>query len=275
MRHPVLRWLFCAGAVAAVAAWAYVQIGTASAGHVSGTTRTAQTAPSAPTTQSAATVQIATATAYVPPTGNLRLRDHGPAVMSVQKRLNQLGYYAGPPNGYYGADLEEAVWAFKEVQGLPMNARAPHDNSVITRAFRRALINPRPPLAAYPRGGPDRIEVNQNIQVLVLYRNDKPRLILHVSTGGGCLAGQGCGWLTPDGKYTALSFVKGYVYAPLGPMENPVFFIGTVFAIHGGEPVPWYPDSHGCVRIYNDVVRWFHTRLRIGATRIYIFGTAP
>jgi lipoprotein-anchoring transpeptidase ErfK/SrfK len=263
MRQSAQRWLCSAGAAAAVGASACVPIGLAIAGHVSGAARSAPNA------------KLALATTYVPPTGNLQLGDHGPAVTSVQKRLNQLGYFAGPANGRYGVDLEQAVWAFKEVQGLPMNARAARHNSVITRAFRQALINPRPPFAKYRKGGAGRIEVNQGIQVLVLYRRNKPHLILHVSTGPGCLRGQGCGWLTPDGRYTALSFTKGYIYAPLGPMENPVFFIGSVFAIHGGEPVPWYPDSHGCVRIGDDVVNWFHTKVRIGATRIYIFGTAP
>ncbi len=262
MRHSAQRSLCCAGAVAVVGASACLPIGLAIAGHVS---RAAHSAPNA---------EIALATAYVPPPENLKLGDHGPAVRSVQKRLNQLGYYAGPANGQYGTDLEQAVWAFKEVQGLPMNARAAHHNSVITRSFRQALINPRPPVAKYPKGGAGRIEVNQTIQVLVLYRHNKPHLILHVSTGPDCLPGQGCGWITPDGRYTALSYTKGFIYAPLGPMENPVFFIGRVFAIHGGEPVPWYPDSHGCVRIGNDVVSWFHTRIRIGVTHIYIFGTA-
>jgi lipoprotein-anchoring transpeptidase ErfK/SrfK len=260
--HLAKRWLFCAGAVAAVGGSACLQLGLASAGRVS---RAALPAPDA---------AVGLLTAYVPPKVNLKLGDHGPAVRSVQKRLNQLGYYAGPANGTYGTDLEQAVWAFKEVQGLPMNAHAANDNSVITRSFRHALISPRPPFAKYRQGGAGRIEVNQSIQVLVLYRHNKPHLILHVSTGPGCLPGRGCGWITPDGRYTVLSYTKGYIYAPLGPMENAVFFIGSVFAIHGGEPLPWYPDSHGCIRIGDDVVRWFHAKVRIGATRIYIFGTA-
>ena len=38
---------------------------------------------------------------------------------------------------------------------------------------------------------------------------------------------------------------------PLGLMYNPVFFIGTAYAIHGenDSSVPFYADSHGCVRI--------------------------
>jgi lipoprotein-anchoring transpeptidase ErfK/SrfK len=145
----------------------------------------------------------------------------------------------------------------------------------MTRDFRRALINPRLPYSKHPTGGPGRIEINQNIQVLVLYRHNQPHLILHVSTGANCLPGQGCGWITPDGRYKALSYWPGDIRVPLGHMENPVFFIGRAYAIHGGDLVPWYPDSHGCVRIYNDVVNWFHKQVRIGVTHIYVFGTAP
>jgi hypothetical protein len=213
---------------------------------------------------------------YVPPRHDLYYGNKGAAVKSVQRRLAQLHYYPGPVDGKYGADLEQAVWAFKEVQGLPMNQWS---NSVITYAFRRALVHPKRPRVLIKHGPASRIEINQNIEVLVLYRHNKPRLILHVSTGGNCLAGQGCGWITPDGNYTALSFDPGWVHVPLGEMYNPVFFIGTAYAIHGDIPVPWYPDSHGCVRIWMDAATWFHRDVTVNpdghGTRVYIRGTAP
>ena len=213
---------------------------------------------------------------YVPPRHDLYYGNKGAAVKSVQRRLNQLHYYAGPDDGVYGADLEEAVWAFKEVQGLPMNA---HSNSVITYAFRRALAHPKRPWVLIKHGPATRIEINQNIEVLVLYRHHRPQLILHVSTGGNCLIDQGCGWITPDGNYTALSFDPGWVHVPLGEMYNPVFFIGTAYAIHGDIPVPWFPDSHGCVRIWMDAAAWFHRDVTVNpdghGTHVYIRGTAP
>jgi peptidoglycan hydrolase-like protein with peptidoglycan-binding domain len=265
MRHSVRRWLVCSGAAAAVGASACLQAGPASAVQV------APAGHQAPAAQSAATGT------YVPPTMNLNFGDHGPAVRSVQKRLNQLGYYAGAADGQYGNNLEEAVWAFKEVQGLPMTG----GNPVITRAFRRALVNPRAPRALVPNGGPGRIEINQSIQVLVLYRNNKPHLILHVSTGGRytypCPGDPTatCGpAITPDGNYKARWYYSGTLTVPLGYMQNPVFFIGSAYAIHGGDAVPWYPASHGCVRIYDDVVNWFHKLVVLGKTHIYVRGTA-
>ncbi len=214
--------------------------------------------------------------AYVPPSHDLFYGDKGPAVRSVQLRLTQLHYYPGPIDGVYGEDTEQAVWAFKEVQGLPMNA---YSNSVITYGFRRALVHPKNPYVLIKHGPADRIEINQTREILVLYRDNRPRVILHVSTGGNCLIDQGCGWITPDGNYTALYYDPGWVTVPLGEMYNPVFFIGTAYAIHGDIPVPWYPDSHGCVRIWMDAAAWFHDDVNVnpdgGGTPIYIRGTAP
>jgi hypothetical protein len=225
----------------------------------------------------AAPVARTASTSYVPPRHDLFYGNKGAAVRSVQRRLAALHYYPGPVDGKYGADLEQAVWAFKEVQGLPMTA---YSNSVITYAFRRALVHPKRPRALIKHGPASRIEINQNIEVLVLYRRSRPQLILHVSTGGNCLIDQGCGWITPDGNYTALSFDPGWVHVPLGEMYNPVFFIGTAYAIHGDIPVPWYPDSHGCVRIWMDAAAWFHRDVRTvnpdgHGTAVYIRGTAP
>jgi peptidoglycan hydrolase-like protein with peptidoglycan-binding domain len=270
MRESVRRWLYGAGAVAAVGASVYGQLGTASAAKVG------------PADHQATTVRAAATAAYVPPRQNFDFGAHGAAVRSVQRRLNQLHYYAGRADGQYGQNTAEAVWAFKEAQGLPMNAAT---NTLVTRAFRRALIHPGAPKVLVPKGGANRIEINQNDELLVLYRHHKVALILHVSSGGGytypCPGNPSttCGpAITPDGNYSALSFAPGWVKVPLGAMYNPVFFIGRAYAIHGDDPAPWYPASHGCVRIWMDAANWFYKDVSIGGahpTRIYIRGTAP
>ena len=268
MRQSVRRWLFCTGAVAAVGVSACAQIGTASAAKIATAAHEVTAAPAAHQVKAAAA-------AYVPPKRSFNFGAHGAAVRSVQRRLNQLHYYAGKVDGKYGQDTAEAVWAFKEAQGLPMNAAT---NTLVTYKFRHDLIHPRLPKVLVRKGGGNRIEINQNHELLVLYRNNKVRLILHVSTGGNCLIDQGCGWTTPDGNYRALSYSPGWVHVPLGEMYNPVFFIGEAYAIHGDIPVPWYPDSHGCVRIWMDAAAWFHKDVTVGgrhATRVYVRGTAP
>jgi lipoprotein-anchoring transpeptidase ErfK/SrfK len=53
---------------------------------------------------------------------------------------------------------------------------------------------------------------------------------------------------------------------------GPVFFIGRLYAIHGewDSSVPWYPDSHGCVRIPYDTATFFHKLFPVPGTPIYI-----
>ena len=57
--------------------------------------------------------------AYTPGTRTLRPGMSGRDVRRLQERLAQLAYYPGASDGRYGADTEEAVWAFEEVQNMP------------------------------------------------------------------------------------------------------------------------------------------------------------
>ena len=214
-----------------------------------------------------------------PATGTLRPGMQGAAVRSLQQRLAQLHYYPGQVNGRFGTDTLEAVWAFKEVQGLQTAAGADD----VDPAMQRALARPRLPRVLVPGGGRLRIEVNLALEVLVLYVRGQVQLISHISAGGGyhyrCPGGGTCGpALTPDGNYRAHLFVAGWLRVPLGRMYNPVFFIGTNFAIHGDVPIPLKPASHGCVRVPVDMASTLFQQIRIShdrGTPIYIRGHAP
>jgi lipoprotein-anchoring transpeptidase ErfK/SrfK len=190
----------------------------------------------------------------------------GQAVRLLQRRLAALKYYPGRVNGRFGTDTLEAVWAFQETQGL-------HPRNAVTAVMQRALASPRPPKVLVRHGGRLRIEVNLKDQVLVLYRHNRPELISHVSSAGGYYfcSPNGCGdGVTPTGNFTTLSFIPGWVTVPLGRIYNPVFFIGTLYAIHGDTHVPLRPASHGCVRIPLDVARFFHTLVPTPGTPVYI-----
>ena len=192
----------------------------------------------------------------------------GRAVRLLQRRLAALRYYPGRVDGRFGSDTLEAVWAFQETQGLP-----PRD--AVTPAMQRALASPRPPRVLVPHGGRLRVEVSLKDQVLVLYRRNHVALVSHVSTGGGYYfcSPDGCGKaITPTGDFTTLSFMPGRVTVPLGDMYNPVFFIGTTFAIHGDTDVPLRPASHGCVRIPMDIAGFFHTLVPTPGTPVYVRG---
>jgi peptidoglycan hydrolase-like protein with peptidoglycan-binding domain len=250
---------------------------TASGGLVlgqSGAANAAQVHPAAP-----AALSHAAAPAGGPAAGLLRPGTHGAAIRKMQLRLAQLHYFPGPVNGVFDADTLEAVWAFKEVQGIQTVAGA--DDVGIT--MQRALARPRLPKVLVKDGGPWRVEVNLASEVLVLYHASKVELISHISAGGGyyypCPGGGTCGpAITPDGDYRAHSFVPGWLTVPLGEMYNPVFFIGEAYAIHGETLVPLQPVSHGCVRVPMDIGAFFHGLIRISqahGTPIYIVGHAP
>jgi hypothetical protein len=190
----------------------------------------------------------------------------GAAVKALQRRLAALKYYPGSINGQFGTDTLEAVWAFEEVQGLPA-----HD--YVTSAMQRALAHPQAPRVLVPHGGANRVEISLSREVLVLYHHNQVELISHVSTGGYyyyCSNG-GCGYaVTPTGNYRTVVFMPGWVTVPLGEMYNPVFFIGTAFAIHGDTDVPLAPVSHGCVRIPMDIAAFFHKLVHIPGEPVYI-----
>jgi len=226
-------------------------------------------APAAVPARTLAAVQV-TATsspAYVPPKRTLEYGMHGSDVKALQQRLAQLKYYPGPTDGQFGPDTLEAVWAFQEVQGLSVDGLVgPHTA--------HALVSPRAPQSHDPRGGALRVEVNLGLRVLLLYRNNQLSLVSHVSTGGGyyfCSDGT-CGYaITPTGHFTTTVYMPGWVTVPLGEMYNPVFFIGTAYAIHGDTYVPVNPVSHGCVRIPMDIAAFFHTLVKVPGTPVYIY----
>jgi len=202
-------------------------------------------------------------------TSVLQLGMKGSAVKALQRRLAALKYYPGSIDGQFGTNTLEAVWAFQEVQGLP-------GRDYVSSAMQRALANPRAPKVLDRRAGANRIEVNLASEVLVLYRDNNIQLISHVSSGGGyyfCSPGGGCGYaITPTGDYKTVVYMPGWVQVPLGEMYNPVFFIGTAFAIHGDTEVPLAPVSHGCVRIPMDVAAFFHTLVHIPGEPVIVRG---
>ncbi len=266
--RQVRRWLLSVGAVTAVGASALAQGGVAAAG-------TATAARGAVTADypHAALTSARQAAAWTPVTRTLKPGMRGADVKKVQRRLRALGYYPGKPDGEFGPNTLEAVWAFKEVQGLS-TSKNPNN---IGHTMEHRLADPRAPKPISSHTPNNRIDVSLKHQYLVLYRHGKVRLISHISSGGGyyfCDPPPNqhvCGYaITPHGNYTALSFAPGQVKVPLGEMYNPVFFIGREFAIHGDGYVPLQPVSHGCVRIPNDIAYFFHTLFKIPGTKIFI-----
>ena len=125
---------------------------------------------------------------------------------------------------------------------------------MVDAATKRALVHPKTYKSpSYAGKRATRVEVSQALEVLVLFKNNKISLISHVSSGGGYFYNCGsCGCsqaVTPNGTYNTTVYMPGWVTVPLGAMYNPVFFISTVFAIHGDTYVPAGP---GLARLHPD-----------------------
>jgi peptidoglycan hydrolase-like protein with peptidoglycan-binding domain len=212
---------------------------------------------------------------YTAPARTLQYGDKGADVTALQHRLIALHYWPGTVNGVFDFDTQEAVYAFQGINGLTVDG-------VVGPKTGQALVNPRT-YKAHDPGVATRVEVDikSDVEVLVFYKDNKISLISHVSSGGGyyfCNPDGSCSYaITPTGTYTANIFMSGWVTVPLGAMYNPVFFIGTDYAIHGETSVPATPASHGCVRIPDDIANWFYKDLDVrnidggSGTPIYIY----
>ena len=253
------RWPALAGAAAAAATAITLAAGTAAI---------AAAAPARPAPHSAQPAAAARAAAsYTPPGRTLAPGTRGADVKALQERLAALKYYPGAADGDFGASTQAALWAFQEINGVKATG-------VVDTATKARLVHPKAYKSPSYRGKrATRIEVDQHLEVLVLFDDNKVKLISHVSSGGGYYYGAGARAVTPNGTYETTAFLPGWVQVPLGEMYNPVFFIGTLFAIHGDSYVPAGPASHGCVRVPMDIAAFFHTMVKTPGTQVHVYGT--
>jgi PKD repeat protein len=152
----------------------------------------------------------------------------GPSVLALNQSLHRLHIALGAVDSSFGLDTRDAVVAFQKLHGLPRTG-------AVDGRFWRYLLAAATPRARYPFG--DHIEVSKPRQVLFVVRDGRVVFITHVSTGA---TGN-----TPVGRWHIYSKVPGWL--PDGMFDSSFFLRG--FAIHGYPEVPFYPGSHGCVRV--------------------------
>ena len=163
----------------------------------------------------------------------------GADVKALQQRLSSLKYYPGTIDGQFGGNTEDAVWAFQEINGIKVTG-------VIDAATKQALVHPRTyqsPSYAGKRATRDRGQpgargaraVQEQPDLADQPRLQRRRLLLQLRQRRLPQA------VTPNGTYNTTVYMPGWVTVPLGEMYNPVFFISTVFAIHGDTYVPQWP----------------------------------
>ena len=186
---------------------------------------------------------------------NLSLGMTGPAVTELARQLAALHYAVPSFSSAFGNDLVESVWAFQKVQGLDRTGS-------VDAAFWTKLQNPRIPTARYSDPA-DHIEVDKTRQVLYIVRGGQITMISPVATAGIA------GYYTPEGKFAIYDKRAGWDRSPLGVLWNPMYFLGG-YAIHGGDPVPPYPASHGCVRVPDFVISRLFTSEPYGEV-VYVY----
>jgi lipoprotein-anchoring transpeptidase ErfK/SrfK len=189
-------------------------------------------------------------TTTTPEPSALRPGATGPAVLALQQRLRDLGYWLGTPDGTYGGLTVQAVMAFQKVEGLQRDG-------IVGPGTADALDHARRPSPA--SAGGDLIEIDKARQVLFVVRDGAVRWVLNVSTGT-----EEPYWVdgrteladTPAGHWQVAWAVDGVDVGELGGLYRPRYFQRDGIAVHGYSDVPAYPASHGCVRVSNAAIDW-------------------
>ena len=195
----------------------------------------------------------------------------GPEVTALQRRLTELGYWVGKtPNGKFGNDTTQAVYAFQKVEGLPTSGK-------VDPATRQRLATAARAKPASPAG--DLIEIDKARQVMIVVRGGQAQHVFNISTGTETTytyGGKKRVANTPEGRFVLYREVDGYHESHLGRMYRPKYFHTRGIAFHGSAFVPPYPASHGCVRLSNAAMDfiWDQNFAPKGAA-VWVYGVSP
>jgi hypothetical protein len=287
---PRPRWRTAAGAVGigllvvavlavAFGTWAYLYGGRAPEA-------TAYVAPTSSSTRpsTTTTTEPPTTTTTVPPPpeppitqmpalpgGSLGQGSSGDVVWAYEARMKALTFDPGPVDGVYDRATQYAVEALQKLSERPATGRIGEPERFILSTFRWPKSH-----AEWPDVEIDRVEIDLDRQVLVVWRHNAVVLISTTSTGNGerfCGGDDGCQYaVTPAGKYELSWHVNGWRHGSLGDLYNPWYFNGGI-AVHGYTSVPTHPASHGCARIPMHTSETFGAVVELGMP-VYVLGTA-
>jgi len=178
--------------------------------------------------------------------------------LEAEKRLWELGYWAGTADGRFDSASRHALVAFQKVE------RRPRTGS-LTKEELNALRNASRP---FPRHGRyAHVEIDLGRQVLFLIDETGTVMrILPVSTGNGQLYmdhGQVHRARTPTGTFKVLRKINGWRLSSLGALYYPSYILNGI-AVHGSFSIPTHPASHGCIRIPMFAAKELNTLMPIG-----------
>lgn len=179
----------------------------------------------------------------------LRSGAEGDAVVALQERLTELGYWNGEADGRFGGTTRQAVYALQKAAGLR------RDGTVGPKTWQALDRGVRP--EARSTGGAF-IEIDLRRQLLLLVEDGRVSRIFNTSTGSNeYYRHDGRTYLadTPRGRFRVGRQIDGWRDAPLGLLWRPKYFNGGI-AVHGAPSVPPYPASHGCARVSIAAMNW-------------------
>ena len=268
--------------------------GTTSANSVA---TTAANAVTAPTLITAAPIVVNTDPAIVKTNlgHSIGKGNAGDDVKQVQQRLTDLGFAPGPIDGLFGSGTQQAVWAYEKLVLKTPRAQAKGrvTNEMWQTMQDQITIPPRRPGQA----GATHVEIYVPEQVLIVFKDNAPELIAHISTGVQNPDGTPKKWCeiltedtdangepypepvkrdecadakTPGGVFRFTRRYEGKRVGPLGGMMNPVYFNFGI-AVHGADNVPLDPASHGCVRLNQKIALVFPGMVKKGDL-VYVWG---
>jgi peptidoglycan hydrolase-like protein with peptidoglycan-binding domain len=214
----------------------------------------------------------------------------GDEVKMVQQRLTDLGFAPGPIDGQFGSGTQQSVWAFEKL--VLQTPRADVTGKVTNEMWRTMQDNLKI-LPLRPTGaGTTHVEIYVPQQVLIVFTDDTPKLITHISTGLQLPDGRPDNFCenadfntdargnplpetvtkyvcadtkTPGGVFKIDHMLAGHHIGPLGGMDNPVYFNYGI-AMHGAADVPKEPASHGCVRMNKTISLTFPQLVQVRDT---------
>ena len=237
-------------------------------GPVNGSPAPAPPVPAAPAVPTAPATVSPSAPTSPPPTSSspfqpqpremLRLGDRGPVVLRLQRDLSRLGFWLGTPDGVFGDETQQAVYALQHAADISADG-------VVGRVTKAVLERGTRPRARTTAG--NALEVDVQHQLLLLVVGGRVQAVVHVSTGGEYVYADGgvtSRATTPRGRFRIERKVDGWDHSRLGWLWRPAYFVGG-YALHGYVDVPPYPASHGCVRVGMAAMNWLW---RIDAVKV-------
>jgi peptidoglycan hydrolase-like protein with peptidoglycan-binding domain len=205
-------------------------------------------APSAAPTPTPSPTETPTPTAKPQ---KLKVGAKGPAVLALQQRLTELGYWNGVADGKFGGTTQQAVFALQKAAGIG------RDGSVGPKT-QKALDDGVRPKARSKAGSGYLVEINLKKQLLMFVKGGEVIATLNTSTGSNeNYEYKGETYLadTPTGHFKVGRQIDGVRHGPLGDLFRPKYFNGGI-AVHGSPSIPPYPASHGCARVSNTAINW-------------------